>query len=186
MGAMNTHPLPLPGLLRIDTSPSVDSRGEFVRVSCSDELSTIRPDLMFAQVNLSTTLMRGSVRGLHYQVGPAWEAKMIRCLRGRVFDVAVDLRADSSTFLQWHAIELDASVQSQVYIPEGFAHGFQALTDDVQLLYFHTTAWRPDCERRLHFNAPRLAIRWPLPVTSVSEADASAPALDQNFRGVAP
>ena len=186
MGTMKMHALPLPGLLRIDTSPNVDPRGEFVRISCSDELSAIRPDISFAQVNLSTTLKRGSVRGLHYQVGPAWEAKMIRCLRGRVFDVAVDLRAGSTTFLQWHAIELDASVHSQVYIPEGFAHGFQTLTDDVQLLYFHTTSWRPDCERRLRFDDPSLAIRWPLPVTSLSEADAGAPVLDEKFRGIAP
>ena len=186
MGSMKIHALSLPGLLRIDTSPNVDSRGEFVRISCSDELSLIRPDLRFAQVNLSTTLMRGSVRGLHYQVGPAWEAKMIRCLSGRVFDVAVDLRAGSATFLKWHAIELDASVQSQVYIPEGFAHGFQTLTDDAQLLYFHTTAWQPDCERRLRFDDPRLAIRWPLPVTSMSEADAGAPVLNKEFGGIAP
>lgn len=183
---MKINPLPLPGLLRIDTSPNVDQRGEFVRVSCSQELSDISPDLRFSQVNLSTTSARGSVRGMHYQVGPAWEAKMIRCLRGRVFDVAVDLRAGSATFLQWHAVELDASVQSQVYIPEGFAHGFQTLTDDVQLLYFHTAPWQPECERRLNFRDPRLAIRWPLPATFVSEADAAAAFLDQDFRGIAP
>lgn len=177
---MKHHELPLRGLLRISTTPVADDRGRFVRVYCDESFG----GLHFPQVNLSTTLHRGTVRGMHYQLPPAAEAKMIRCLRGRVFDVAVDLRAGSPTFLQWHGIELDGEGDSQVFIPEGFAHGFQALTDDVQLLYFHTSAWSPAHERTVRHDDPRLAIRWPLPPARVSAKDAGAELLDADFPGI--
>lgn len=177
---MKLHPLPLPGHLRIDTAPVADQRGRFVRLYCDRSFD----GLHFPQVNLSTTFRCGTVRGMHYQLPPAAEAKLIRCLRGRVFDVAVDLRAGSPTFLQWHGVELDGEGDSQVFIPEGFAHGFQALTDDVQLLYFHTAAWSPEHERSLRHDDPRLGIRWPLPVGEVSDKDARAGLLQNDFQGI--
>lgn len=177
---MKLQPLPLPGLLRIDTEPVADARGQFVRIYCDSAFDGRH----FPQVNLSTTRRRGALRGMHFQAPPAAEGKLIRCLRGRVFDVAVDLRAGSPTFLQWHGIELDGEGQTQVFIPEGFAHGFQALTDDVQLLYFHSVAWSPKHEGRLHHADPRLDIRWPLPVGDVSEKDASAALLPHDYQGI--
>jgi dTDP-4-dehydrorhamnose 3,5-epimerase len=179
-------PTPLAGLTVIETCPVGDERGRFVRVFCEAELARLRPGLHFTQINLSTTHQLGSVRGMHFQAAPMAEAKLIRCLRGRVFDVAVDLRAGSDTFLHWHGVELAADGERQIFIPEGFAHGFQALTDDVQLLYMHTSAWSREHERGLRHDDPRLAINWPLPVTLVSTKDRSAPLLDGRFEGYSP
>lgn len=183
MGGLSFSELPLQGMFRIETPATGDKRGRFKRIFCQTALAHLRAGLTFTQVNLSDTSQRGTIRGLHYQLAPAAEAKMIRCLRGRVFDVAVDLRAGSPTFLRWHAIELDADSDHQVFIPEGVAHGFQTLTDDVQLLYFHTANWRPDLERRLRYDDPRIGIEWPLPPSCVSDKDAQAPLLDGSFAG---
>jgi dTDP-4-dehydrorhamnose 3,5-epimerase len=184
MNAMKLQPTPLGGLTVIETAPVGDARGRFERVFCEDELAALRPGLRFAQINLSTTFLRGTVRGMHFQHPPATEAKLIRCVRGRVFDVAVDVRAGSATFLRWHAVELDADAPRQVFIPEGFAHGFQALTDDAQLLYLHTSSWSPQHEAGLHHDDPALAIAWPLPVTQVSDKDRAAPLIDAGFTGI--
>ena len=181
---MKLAPTPLAGLHLVETQPVVDARGRFERLFCVQEWSALRPGLQFVQVNLSTTLGRGTVRGMHYQSAPAAEAKLIRCIRGRVFDVAIDLRADSPTFLRWHGVELAADEPSEVFIPEGFAHGFQALTDDVQLLYFHTTPWTPSCEGGVRHDDPRVGIRWPLPPSQVSARDASHPLLADDFPGL--
>lgn len=186
MSGMRLHPTPLGGLTVIETAPIGDARGRFVRIFCEGELDALRPGLHFTQVNLSTTRHRGAVRGMHFQRAPMAEAKLIRCLRGRVFDVAVDLRAGSPTFLRWHAVELSADGQDQVFIPEGFAHGFQAMDDDVQLLYMHTVAWSREHEGGLRHDDPRLAIEWPLPVTQVSDKDRAAPLLDDGFAGLRP
>lgn len=185
MNGMKLHPTSLSGLSVIETIPVDDVRGRFVRVFCEDELAVLRPGLHFPQINLSTSFARGTVRGMHFQRPPAAEAKLIRCLRGRVFDVAVDVRAGSPTFMQWQGIELDADSHRQIFIPEGFAHGFQALTDDVQLLYLHTSRWSSEHETTLRHDDPALAITWPLRVTQVSAKDRRAPLLDGAFTGVA-
>lgn len=185
MSTMLLHSTPLAGLTVVETVPNCDERGCFVRVFCEEDLAALRSDLHFPQVNLSTTFRRGSVRGMHFQRPPAAEAKLIRCIRGRVFDVAVDLRIGSTTFLRWHSIELDADSPQQVFIPEGFAHGFQALTDDVQLLYLHTARWNREYEGVLRHDDPALAIDWPLPVTAISAKDRAAPLLDGDFAGIA-
>lgn len=184
MGGMTLSPTPLAGLTVVETAPVGDERGRFVRVACEDELAPLLNGLHFRQVNLSTTARRGTVRGLHFQHPPHAEAKLIRCVRGRVFDVAVDLRAGSPTLLQWHAVELDADAQHQVFIPAGFAHGFQALSDDVQLLYLHTADWESSHEGRLRPDDPALAIAWPLELALLSERDRDAPLLDVSFAGV--
>lgn len=175
---------PLPGLQLVPTTPVADARGRFERLFCTKDWQAVRPGLQFVQVNLSTTFRRGTVRGMHYQRAPAAEAKLIRCVRGRVFDVAVDLRAGSPTFLRWHAVELAEDEPREVFIPEGFAHGFQALTDNAQLLYFHTVAWTPACEGGVRFDDPRVAIAWPLPPQHVSERDAAHPLLAADFTGL--
>jgi dTDP-4-dehydrorhamnose 3,5-epimerase len=170
----------------VDTEPARDMRGSFERLFCEQEWTDIRPGLHFVQVNLSTTMRLGTVRGMHLQVAPAEEAKLIRCVRGRVFDVAADLRRGSPTFLKWHAVELSADEPREMFIPEGFAHGFQALSNDVQLLYFHTAPWTRDRERAVRYDDPRLAISWPLPVSEVSDRDRGHPLLDGTFTGFSP
>lgn len=181
---MNIIPTLLPGLHEIRHAPTGDARGRFTRLFCEQELTPIRPNLHFTQINLSETHGRGTLRGMHYQIPPAAEAKLIRCLSGRVFDVAVDLRVDSPTFLRWHAIELAEDNDRALFIPEGFAHGFQTLTDEAHLLYMHTAPWTPACEAGLRHDDPRLAIAWPLPVTEMSARDRGYALIDDAFNGV--
>lgn len=180
---MKLLPTPLPGLQAVDTVSVTDARGRFERLFCQQQWAPLRENLRFVQVNLSTTTHRGMVRGMHYQRAPAAEAKLIRCVHGHIYDVAVDLRAGSPTFLRWHAIELRADEPREIFIPEGFAHGFQALSDDVKVLYFHTAPWTPACEGGVRHDDPRLAIDWPLPVTDVSDRDRTHPLLDADFAG---
>ncbi|MCQ4164409.1 dTDP-4-dehydrorhamnose 3,5-epimerase family protein [Tahibacter harae] len=186
MNPVRLHATPLAGLTLIEAGSVSDARGRFTRVFCEDELHALQPGLHFPQINLSATRTRGSVRGLHFQHPPASEAKLIRCLRGRVFDVAVDLRAGSPTFLRWHAVELDAEGPLQVFIPAGFAHGFQALSDEVELLYLHTARWSRAHEGGLHPADPRLGIAWPLPLSNLSARDAGAAPLGADFAGITP
>lgn len=175
---------PLAGLCLVEFDVVTDSRGRFERLYCDDALASLRPHLSIAQANLSTTLGHGVLRGLHYQNSPAKEAKLVRCLRGRVFDVAVDLRVGSSTFLKWHAVELAGDLPRSLFIPEGFAHGFQVLSDEAELLYFHTAAWNPNCEGGLRYDDPALAIDWPVPVSRISARDRTHPLLGQDFMGL--
>jgi dTDP-4-dehydrorhamnose 3,5-epimerase len=181
---MKFHATPIAGLWEIETLPRGDARGSLTRLHCVDAMRTIVPDLRFVQSNLSVTAARGTVRGMHFQRAPALEAKLIRCLRGRVFDVAVDLRDGSPTFGRWHAVELGAENQRQVLIPAGCAHGFQALEDRCELLYQHTAPYMPDCEDGVRHDDPRLAIRWPLPVVGVSARDLAFLPLDAAFEKV--
>lgn len=174
----------IPDLFMIHYSPASDDRGRFTRLFCESALAEIRPKLHFCQINLSETKLRGTVRGMHYQTPPATEAKLVQCLRGRVFDVAVDLRADSPTFLHWYGTELSEATWQALFIPEGFAHGFQTLTDDAQLLYMHTAEWNPQHEAGLRHNDPKLAIHWPLPVTNCSQRDKNHPLINDDFIGV--
>ena len=181
---MKLHETPLAGLYLIQSVAHADHRGRFERVFCDQDLAPLHDRLRVAQANLSTTLGRGALRGLHYQGPPTLEAKLVRCLRGRVFDVAVDIRAGSPTFLQWHAVELAADQPHSLFIPEGFAHGFQVLSDEAQLLYFHTAAWTPGSEGGLRHDDPALAINWPLPVTAISDRDRTHPLLGPEFKGI--
>ena len=184
MGGLSFEPTPLPGLQLVRGAVVGDERGRFERVYDAEAFAAWRPQLRWAQVNVSRTQRAGTVRGMHFQHPPAAEAKLIGCLRGRVFDVAVDLRAGSPTFLQWHGVELDADDPVQVLIPEGFAHGFQALTDDVQLLYFHTAPWSAPHEGRVRHDDPAVGIAWPLPVAQLSDRDRDAALLPGDFAGV--
>lgn len=177
---------PLAGLFTVQTHPLVDERGRFVRIFCDDEFSAIHGPLHWRQSNLSRTLGRGSIRGMHFQHPPAAETKLVRCLRGRVFDVAVDVRRDSPTFLAWYGVELTAENETMLLIPEGFAHGFQVLDDDAELLYMHSAAFSPGHDGRLRFDDPGIGISWPLPYGLVSERDLAARPIDDTFLGVIP
>jgi dTDP-4-dehydrorhamnose 3,5-epimerase len=187
MDSMKFHSTPLPDLTVIETTRFEDERGQFSRVFCETECVALRSGLHWAQINVSLTYTKGTVRGMHFQYPPAAEAKLIRCLRGRVFDVAVDLRAHSPTYLHWHGVDLDESGTNQFFIPEGFAHGFQALTDDAQLLYLHSAAWDRENECGLRHDDPAIAIDWPLPVTCISDKDKNLPWVKESrFAGVTP
>lgn len=176
---MRFEPTPLPDLFTVHPRAHADERGRFVRVFCADAFAVVRPGLCFVQVNLSTTRRRGTVRGLHWQRAPHADAKLVRCVRGAVWDVAVDLRPRSPTFGRWHAVTLRDEDETAVLIPEGFAHGFQSLTDDAVLLYQHTAAWTPASEAGLRHDDPALAIAWPLPVDTLSARDRSHPTLGE-------
>lgn len=181
---MNIITTPIDGLLEIHSDVFEDERGSFRRVFCDTDFSAIRPNLHFSQINISSTSKSGTLRGMHFQKPPSAEAKLIRCLKGRAFDVAVDIRSDSPTFLHWHAVELSPGANNSVFIPEGFAHGFQALEDDTELLYFHTTPWRKQDEGALRFNDPQLGIQWPLPVSATSDKDRNSALIDADFIGM--
>jgi dTDP-4-dehydrorhamnose 3,5-epimerase len=161
-----------------------DSRGYLERLFCAEELQALAPGKHIAQINHTFTSSRGTVRGLHFQRPPHAETKFVSCLRGEVFDVAVDLRHNSRNFLRWHAELLSADNHKTFVIPEGFAHGFQTLTDNCEMLYFHTAAYEPGSEAGLNAQDPRLAIQWPLPVAELSPRDAAHPSLDEVFAGV--
>lgn len=168
---------PIAGVWEVHTAPRSDARGSFTRLYCAEAFDAIAPGLRFVQVNHSITQQRGSVRGLHLQRAPAQEFKLVRCLRGRVFDVAADLRAGSPSFGCWFALELSEDNQRELLIPPGVAHGFQALSDDAQLLYQHSAAYAAHLEHGVRHDDPSLAIRWPLPVGRVSARDLSLPLL---------
>lgn len=175
---------PLSGLQVLQRKPIGDSRGYLERLFCSEELQALAPGKHIAQINHTLTASRGTVRGMHFQRPPHAEIKFVSCLRGEVFDVAVDLRHNSPTFLHWHSELLSADNHRTLVIPEGFAHGFQTLTDDCEMLYFHTAAFQSEAEGGLNAQDPRLAILWPLPVAGLSPRDASHPFLDDNFAGL--
>jgi dTDP-4-dehydrorhamnose 3,5-epimerase len=181
---MTFTPTPLAGSFVIDLSPFKDGRGWFARTYCKNEFKQIGHEKEWVQLNHSATFMRGTVRGMHYQLPPYEEIKLVRCISGAVYDVIIDLREGSSTFLQWHASELSQQNKKMLYIPEGFAHGFQALTDDCELIYHHTQFYTPQAETGIRYNDPVVNIRWPIEVTEISEKDAQHPLLYINFKGI--
>lgn len=174
----------LGGLVLIQRQKLEDSRGFFSRFFCAEELASAGFSQPVAQMNHTLTRRRGSVRGLHFQHPPHAEDKLVSCLRGEIFDVAVDIRRDSPTFLRWHGEVLSAANGRSLLIPKGFAHGFQTLSDDTELLYLHSTPYFRDSEGALNPADPALAIAWPLPFADLSERDAKHPMLTPDFRGV--
>ena len=184
MTRFTTTDLPLAGLKRIERRRLGDDRGFLSRLFCSDELAVAGWQKSIAQINHTFTSQRGTVRGLHYQTPPHAEMKLVSCIRGEVWDIAIDLRSDSPTFLQWHAQILSEDNGHALLIPEGFAHGFQTLKDDCELLYLHTEVYAPQAEAALRFNDERLAIMWPLPVAEISLRDQGHPLLTSKFNGI--
>lgn len=161
-----------------------DSRGHLTRLFCAEELEEMGWKFPVAQINHTVTKATGVVRGMHYQNPPYAEAKLVSCIRGEIWDVAVDLRRDSLTFLQWHAEKLSSDNKKALLIPKGFAHGFQTMTTDVELIYLHSNAYHPEGEAGLNPFDPQLKIHWPLAVAQVSERDRSHPAITDLFKGV--
>ena len=161
----------LSGLKIIHRAKLGDDRGSFSRMFCDEELRQIGWENNVVQSNHTATRKAGTIRGLHFQKAPFAEIKIVNCLRGAVFDVAVDLRPQSPTFLKWQGCELSGDNWLGFYIPEGFAHGFQTLSDDVEMLYFHSQHYKPDHEGGIHPLDDMLDIKWPLELTVLSERD---------------
>lgn len=181
---MKIHPTSLDGVYLAESTPVADQRGALTRLYCGNEFAPVLGTRSIAQINHTHTRLTGAVRGLHLQYAPHAEMKMIRCLKGRVWDVAVDLRAGSTTFLQWHAEELSPDNSRMMIIPEGVAHGFQALEADSELLYLHTATYTPWAEGGFSCRDDRLAIRWPLPILDLSARDSRHPPIASDFQGI--
>lgn len=174
---------PLAQLKIVERQRLGDARGFLSRLFCGDDLAIAGWHKPIAQINQTLTQKQGTVRGLHFQHPPHAEMKLVTCLRGAVWDVAVDLRSESPTFLRWYALELSATNCRALLIPEGFAHGFQTLADDCELLYLHSSAYMPGAEAGLNPIDPRLSIGWPLAIAELSDKDANHPMLDHQFKG---
>ena len=174
----------LAGVYAITRRQHTDERGFLDRMFCVDELAEAGFDAPPAQINHTLTRRRGALRGLHYQTAPHAEIKLVSCIAGRMFDVAVDLRRSSPTFLMWHAEELTADNHRSLLIPEGCAHGFQTLTDDCELLYVHSKKYAPAAEGGVNHADPRIGIAWPVPVVELSERDRALPFVSESFAGL--
>ena len=177
-------PTPLAGLKLVQRKAIEDHRGFLSRFYCADEFRLAGFTKPIAQINHTLTRKKGAMRGLHFQHPPHAETKLVSCLRGEIFDVAVDLRRDSPTFLRWYGDILTAANRKSLLIPEGYAHGFQALREDCELIYLHTAAYHPEAEGALNAADPRLSISWPLPIDDLSERDRSHPFISQDYRGI--
>lgn len=163
-------------LIRLE--PARDNRGHFARTFCEGEFAERGLETRFPQHSTSFTKNAGALRGLHYQRSPDLEAKLVRCTRGAVYDVIVDLRGQSPTFGRWAAVELTADSQTQLYIPRGFAHGFQTLKNDTELLYLISTPYVPGGAAGIRYDDSTLAVQWPLSVADISDRDRTLPVFD--------
>jgi dTDP-4-dehydrorhamnose 3,5-epimerase len=184
MSRFDFTPTPLIGLTLVQRKVAKDHRGFLSRFYCADEFHEVGIDSPITQINHTLTKKKGAVRGLHFQNPPHAEIKLVSCLQGKIFDIAVDLRHNSPTFLHWHGVVLSALNHQSLLIPKGFAHGFQALTEDCELIYLHTAAYYPESEGALNAVDPRLNITWQLPITEISERDRNHKLIDQNFQGI--
>ncbi|OGV52720.1 MAG: dTDP-4-dehydrorhamnose 3,5-epimerase [Lentisphaerae bacterium GWF2_52_8] len=174
----------IPDVVVLTPKPFEDHRGSFTKLFGFPELHAIMGSRTIRQVNRSITKERGMIRGLHYQNPPFAEMKIVSCLRGKVWDLALDLRKDSETFLQWTAFELSAENRRMIVIPEGFAHGFQALEPESELLYFCTADYVPAAEGGVRFDSPPMNIPWPLKPQGLSERDLAMPEIATGFKGI--
>ena len=184
MSWLGVKPTDLEGLLIVERTRREDQRGFFSRFFCAQELHAVAGDFPICQVNHTLTRRKGSARGLHFQNPPYTDGKFVSCLRGEIFDVAVDLRRNSPTFLQWHAQILSAANFTSVLIPPGFAHGFQSLSADCELLYLHSRPYHAQSEAALNLRDPTLAIAWPLAFEDVSERDLRHEFIDATYNGI--
>lgn len=168
-------PTGLSGVVLVEMQCQEDERGFFARTFCRNEFDAQGLDPSVAQCNLSFNRRRGIVRGMHFQAAPHEEAKLVRCVRGAIYDVVVDLRGSSSTFLQWRGFDLTAQNRHALYVPKGFAHGFQTIEDDTEVLYQMSTVYVPAASRGVRWNDPAFEIRWPISDIVTSDRDRSYP-----------
>jgi dTDP-4-dehydrorhamnose 3,5-epimerase len=181
---MKIIPTPIAGVVIVQTSPFRDPRGAFYRAFCDSELASILEGRTICQVNMSLTERVGVIRGMHFQYAPHAEMKLVRCQRGRVWDVAIDLRQSSPTFLQSYGVELSPENALMMVIPEGCAHGFQVLEAGSEVLYLVTSAYQPHSEGGIMYNDPMINISWPMTATDLSHRDTSHTLLCKKFTGI--
>lgn len=184
MSRFEIHDTSITGLRLIERKPLGDERGFLQRLFCQESLDTLLGGKTIRQINHTLTRQSGTVRGMHFQRPPHAEIKIVCCLKGKVWDVAVDLRKGAPTFLQHHSVILSEDVPQSYLIPEGFAHGFQALTPDCELLYFHTADYSAAAEGGLNALDPRLGISWPMPISERSKRDEQYLMLTDGFFGI--
>jgi dTDP-4-dehydrorhamnose 3,5-epimerase len=178
------NPTPLKGAFTIDVTPFQDNRGFFTRTFCEKEFAAHDLVQHFVQANHSGTHGKGVIRGMHFQHSPFCEVKLVKCVQGGIFDVIVDVRKGSPTFLQWFGAELTAENKKMMYVPAGFAHGFQSLTDYSEITYMVSDFYNKESEGGIKYDDASVNIQWPLPVSLVSDKDLAIPLVNSNFNGV--
>jgi dTDP-4-dehydrorhamnose 3,5-epimerase len=181
---MKIEELSIPGLLRITLNQSKDNRGSFLKVFNMNDLGRYLGGKNIMQINHSITSEPGSLRGMHYQYGSFSETKIIRCIRGKVFDVVVDLRKNSKTFMKYASVELSETQKDLILVPEGCAHGFQVLEPNSELLYCHTAPYEKSHEGGIRYDDPQIGIKWPMPVVNISERDKRHALLPVDYEGL--
>ncbi|MBS1602743.1 MAG: dTDP-4-dehydrorhamnose 3,5-epimerase [Bacteroidetes bacterium] len=181
---MNFYPTPLAGAYIVELTPFTDHRGWFARGWCKNEFAQIGHTKEFVNLNHSYTKMKGTIRGMHFQRSPHREIKLLRCIAGSVFDVIVDLREGSPTYSQWFGAELSARNRRMMYVPEGFAHGFQTLEEDSEVIYLVSEFYAQKSEGGVRYSDPAFNIQWPLPVSDISEKDAAHPFINETFKAL--
>ena len=174
----------LKGSFVIDLKPFSDERGWFARTFCKKEFEQIGHSAEWVQLNHSVTNTKGVIRGIHFQYPPHSEIKMVKCIAGTIYDVIIDLRNDSPTFLQWVGEELSAANKKMLYIPAGFAHGFQTLSDNCELIYHHTSYYTPGAEGGIRYDDKKININWKLAVSGISDRDKNHPLINESFTGI--
>ena len=179
---MNFFKTKLKGLFVIEPEIYEDNRGNFYRVFCQNELKEIGYNKPIVQINQSFNKKKGTIRGMHFQYPPMAEIKIVRCAAGSIFDVAIDLRANSHTYLQWYSEILSAENKKLICIPEGFAHGFQTLEDNIEIIYLHTEFYSSELESAVRYDDPKFNISWPLELTVISERDKNLPLINGDFK----
>lgn len=177
---MRFHPTELPGAFIVEPEPHEDDRGCFARTFCAREFSERGLASVFVQSSVSFNRKRGTLRGLHFQIPPACEIKLVRCTAGAIYDVIVDLRPGSPTYLQHIGVELTAQNRRALYVPEMFAHGMQTLEDDTEVFYEINEFYAPDRSTGVRYNDPKLSIEWPLPVAVITEKDQNWPLIGKH------
>ena len=180
---MKFNPTPLPGNFTIDLELKGDERGFFARAFCEKEFAAAGLETRFVQANSAFTKKKGTFRGSHYQLPPSAEVKVVRCVRGAILDVVVDMRAGSPTFKKWFGADLTQDNRSMMYVPRGFAHGLMTLTDDVEVHYWVSAFYDAKAERGVRFNDPEINVTWPLEMTEISAKDGSWRDLDDEWHG---
>jgi len=168
----------------IELEPYSDKKWWFASTSCENEFNKIGHTTNWVQLNHSFTKQTGTIRGMHFQIPPYGEIKLVRCISGAVYDVIIDLRKDSDTFLNYSGVLLSCINKKMIYILKGFAHGFQTLTDDCELIYHHSEFYTPNSEAGIKYNDPKINIEWPLQLQSISERDNSHSVIKENFKGI--
>jgi dTDP-4-dehydrorhamnose 3,5-epimerase len=169
---------PISGLYVVELEVLSDERGFFARSFCTREFQALGLESKVAQCNVSFNSKAGTLRGLHFQAPPHEEARLVRCTRGAIYDVAVDIRPDSRTHRKWHAVELTAENRRMMFIPRGFAHGFQTLMDGTEVFYLMSEFYHPESGRGLRWDDPAIAIAWPLGNPIISDKDSAYPLLE--------